>query len=48
MPYFLVKVVGQKDAYYVKDAKGKYYSKKPLPLKVAREQLLALHIHTGH
>jgi hypothetical protein len=48
MPYFLVKVVGMKDAYYVKDTKGKYYSKKPLPLKVAREQLLALHIHTGH
>ena len=38
----------EKDAYYVKDANGKYYSKKPLPLKVAREQMLALHIHTGH
>jgi len=48
MPFYLVKVVGQKDAYYVRDTNGRYYSKKPLSYKVAREQLLALRINTGH
>jgi len=44
MPYHLVKVVGEKDAYYVKDSKGKYYSTKPLTLEQAKKQMVALNI----
>ncbi len=43
MPYRLSK---SKKGYKVKDAKGKAYSKKPLPKSRAKKQMTALRIRT--
>jgi hypothetical protein len=48
MPYFLEKVKGKRNKYYVMDTSGKVYSKEPLPLARAEKQIKALHINTGH
>jgi len=45
MPYSLEKV---HKGYYVTDASGRRYSKKPLSKTRAEKQITALHIHTGH
>lgn len=44
MPYHLVKCVGMKNAYYVSDDKGRYFSSEPLTLSKAKKQLIALNI----
>ncbi len=46
MPYHIVKSRAKSGGYYVKDDKGKKYSKKPLPKSRAEKQKKALQINT--